>query len=73
MKPVWPLYDSEQGLLAHKLYSQISLHSEYGGVVPELASRDHVRKLVPMVREVRRRRSVRRAVLMVLLIRRGLG
>lgn len=46
------LYDSEQGLLAHKLYSQISLHSEYGGVVPELASRDHVRKLVPMVREV---------------------
>ena len=46
------LYDSEQGLLAHRLYSQISLHSEYGGVVPELASRDHVRKLVPMVREV---------------------
>ncbi len=46
------LYDAEQGLLAHRLYSQISLHSEYGGVVPELASRDHVRKLVPMVREV---------------------
>lgn len=46
------LYDSEQGLLAHRLYSQIGLHSEYGGVVPELASRDHVRKLVPMVREV---------------------
>lgn len=46
------LYDTEQGLLAHRLYSQIALHSEYGGVVPELASRDHVRKLVPMVREV---------------------
>jgi N6-L-threonylcarbamoyladenine synthase len=46
------LYDAERGLLAHRLYSQIGLHSEYGGVVPELASRDHVRKLVPMVREV---------------------
>ncbi|HNG61583.1 MAG TPA: tRNA (adenosine(37)-N6)-threonylcarbamoyltransferase complex transferase subunit TsaD, partial [Cellvibrionaceae bacterium] len=46
------LYDSAEGLLAHRLYSQIGLHSEYGGVVPELASRDHVRKLVPMVEEV---------------------
>lgn len=46
------LYDTEQGLLAHRLFSQTELHSEYGGVVPELASRDHVRKLVPMVREV---------------------
>jgi N6-L-threonylcarbamoyladenine synthase len=46
------IYDSAQGLLAHRLYSQIALHAEYGGVVPELASRDHVRKLVPMVREV---------------------
>ncbi len=35
------LYDTERGLLAHTLYSQIALHSEYGGVVPELASRDH--------------------------------
>lgn len=43
------IYDSEQGLLGHALYSQIKLHSEYGGVVPELASRDHVRKLLPMV------------------------
>ncbi|MEY4589143.1 MAG: hypothetical protein RL497_1219 [Pseudomonadota bacterium] len=46
------LYDTEQGLLAHRLYSQVDLHADYGGVVPELASRDHVRKLVPMVREV---------------------
>ncbi len=43
------LYDSELGLLGHDLYSQIKLHSEYGGVVPELASRDHVRKLMPLV------------------------
>jgi len=43
------VYDSEQGLLAHALYSQVRLHAEYGGVVPELASRDHVRKLLPMV------------------------
>ncbi len=46
------LYDSEQGLLGHRLYSQIAVHAEYGGVVPELASRDHVRKLLPLVREL---------------------
>lgn len=43
------LYDSERGLLGHKLYSQVDLHGDYGGVVPELASRDHVRKLLPLV------------------------
>ncbi|MDF1762914.1 MAG: tRNA (adenosine(37)-N6)-threonylcarbamoyltransferase complex transferase subunit TsaD [Oleibacter sp.] len=46
------LYDSEQGLLAHRIYSQIAVHAEYGGVVPELASRDHVRKAIPLIREV---------------------
>lgn len=40
-----------QGLLAHALYSQVKLHADYGGVVPELASRDHVRKLLPLARE----------------------
>ncbi|WP_266180558.1 tRNA (adenosine(37)-N6)-threonylcarbamoyltransferase complex transferase subunit TsaD [Dyella humicola] len=40
-----------RGLLSHTLYSQIKLHADYGGVVPELASRDHVRKLLPLVRE----------------------
>jgi N6-L-threonylcarbamoyladenine synthase len=39
------------GLLAHAVYSQIALHAQYGGVVPELASRDHVRKLLPLVRQ----------------------
>jgi N6-L-threonylcarbamoyladenine synthase len=46
------VYDTSRGLLAHALYSQIRLHAEYGGVVPELASRDHVRKLLPMVQKV---------------------
>jgi N6-L-threonylcarbamoyladenine synthase len=41
----------DDGLLAHVLYSQVALHADYGGVVPELASRDHVRKLAPLVRE----------------------
>ncbi|MCK7593668.1 tRNA (adenosine(37)-N6)-threonylcarbamoyltransferase complex transferase subunit TsaD [Pseudomarimonas salicorniae] len=45
------LYDARRGLLAHRLYSQVALHAEYGGVVPELASRDHVRKLWPLVDE----------------------
>lgn len=46
------VYDSEKGLLAHRLYSQVDLHADYGGVVPELASRDHVRKLIPLIKEV---------------------
>lgn len=43
------VYDSEEGLLAHALYSQIETHQEYGGVVPELAARDHIRKIIPLV------------------------
>ena len=46
------LYDSEQGLLAHALYSQIKTHQEFGGVVPELAARDHVVKVIPLVERV---------------------
>jgi N6-L-threonylcarbamoyladenine synthase len=45
------VYDSKRGLLAHRLYSQIAVHAEYGGVVPELASRDHVRKALPLINE----------------------
>ncbi|MED5524764.1 tRNA (adenosine(37)-N6)-threonylcarbamoyltransferase complex transferase subunit TsaD [Gallaecimonas pentaromativorans] len=45
------IYDTEQGLLAHRLYSQVKLHADYGGVVPELASRDHVRKTLPLIKE----------------------
>lgn len=43
------IYDEQQGLLANQLYSQVKLHADYGGVVPELASRDHVRKTVPLI------------------------
>ncbi len=46
------LYHSERGLLAHALHSQIALHALYGGVVPELASRDHVQRLIPLTRQV---------------------
>ena len=46
------LYDTAQGLLADALHSQVDLHARYGGVVPELASRDHVRRLLPLVEEV---------------------
>ena len=46
------IYDSDRGLLAHALYSQTEIHAKYGGVVPELASRDHIRKALPLLREV---------------------
>jgi N6-L-threonylcarbamoyladenine synthase len=45
------LYDTERGLLSHALHSQIAMHQEYGGVVPELASRDHVRRALPLLSE----------------------
>lgn len=48
------LYDTQRGLLAQQLYSQTTLHNEFGGVVPELASRDHSRKIVPLIRQVLR-------------------
>lgn len=46
------LLDGERGLLAHALHSQVALHADYGGVVPELASRDHIRKVLPLLRRV---------------------
>ncbi len=46
------VYDTEQGLLSQALFSQIDMHAVYGGVVPELASRDHVRRLLPLLRQV---------------------
>ncbi|MGF1700651.1 tRNA (adenosine(37)-N6)-threonylcarbamoyltransferase complex transferase subunit TsaD [Photobacterium makurazakiensis] len=44
------IFDDEKGLLAHELYSQVKLHADYGGVVPELASRDHVKKTIPLIK-----------------------
>ena len=46
------LYDTTRGLLSHALFSQVDIHVEYGGVVPELASRDHVRKTLPLLEQV---------------------
>ncbi len=46
------MYDSTEGLLAHRLYAQTALHADYGGVVPELASRDHIRKTLPLIRAI---------------------
>lgn len=45
------IYDEHQGLVANQLYSQIEMHADYGGVVPELASRDHIRKTLPLIQE----------------------
>ncbi|MEC5321473.1 tRNA (adenosine(37)-N6)-threonylcarbamoyltransferase complex transferase subunit TsaD [Brenneria populi subsp. brevivirga] len=52
------IYDTQAGLLANQLYSQIKLHADYGGVVPELASRDHVRKTVPLIQAALREADV---------------
>lgn len=46
------IYDTERGLTADALYSQVAMHAEFGGVVPELASRDHTRRLLPLVQQV---------------------
>jgi len=54
------VYDTERGLLAHLLHSQVDLHAVYGGVVPEIASRDHVRRLLPLVRRVLQEAGVER-------------
>ena len=48
------IYDADKGLMAHQIYSQVELHATYGGVVPELASRDHIRKTIPLIRQVLR-------------------
>ena len=52
------LYQMGRGLLAHALYTQVAMHNEYGGVVPELASRDHVRRIIPLMRQVMREADV---------------
>jgi N6-L-threonylcarbamoyladenine synthase len=46
------LYSSDQGLISHQLFSQVEMHAEYGGVVPELASRDHIQRAIPLIKAV---------------------
>ncbi|HYT14859.1 MAG TPA: tRNA (adenosine(37)-N6)-threonylcarbamoyltransferase complex transferase subunit TsaD [Burkholderiales bacterium] len=67
------IYDSDRGLLAHALHSQISLHGDYGGVVPELASRDHIRRLLPLIRDVLRRSGARQSELDAVAYTQGPG
>jgi len=57
------LYDSEKGLLAHTLHSQIELHAQYGGVVPELASRDHIRYLIPLLEQVLQQAGIEKSAI----------
>ena len=57
------LFDSEKGLLAHTLHSQIEIHAEYGGVVPELASRDHIRYLVPLLEQALVQADIKKSAL----------
>jgi N6-L-threonylcarbamoyladenine synthase len=67
------VYDSDRGLLAHALHSQVALHDEYGGVVPELASRDHIRRMLPLVRGVLRQSGVAESALDAVAFTQGPG
>lgn len=57
------LYDTDKGLIAHTLYTQVELHAQYGGVVPELASRDHIRKLSPLILQTLKEANIERSQL----------
>lgn len=67
------LFDSQRGLLGQVLYSQIQLHAEYGGVVPELASRDHVRKLIPLLQTLLQQTAVTKQQINAVAYTRGPG
>jgi len=67
------LYQMGRGLLAHTLHTQVAMHSEYGGVVPELASRDHVRRVIPLVRQVMRETDISLAQINAIAYTQGPG
>ncbi|PLC41212.1 tRNA (adenosine(37)-N6)-threonylcarbamoyltransferase complex transferase subunit TsaD [Ralstonia pickettii] len=67
------LYDTDAGLRAHALYSQIAMHREYGGVVPELASRDHIRRVIPLLEEVLGKAGATRANIDAIAYTKGPG
>ena len=67
------LYDTERGLLADALHSQTALHAAFGGVVPELASRDHIRRVLPLVQDVLARAGLRAHDLDAIAYTRGPG
>ena len=57
------LYDSQKGLLGHILHSQVDLHEAYGGVVPELASRDHIRLILPLLESLFKKTGIKKEAL----------
>lgn len=63
------LYDTDKGLIADALHTQIEMHRLYGGVVPELASRDHIRRIIPLLNEVMKKPVRHRRIWMPLLLR----
>ncbi len=67
------LYDTQHGLLAHALHSQVAMHEEYGGVVPELASRDHIRRAIPLMEQVFRQAGVPRSAIDAIAYTQGPG
>lgn len=67
------LYDTDAGLRAHALYSQIAMHRDYGGVVPELASRDHIRRVIPLLEDVLAEAGVGRADIDAIAYTKGPG
>jgi N6-L-threonylcarbamoyladenine synthase len=67
------LYDSDRGLLAHALHSQVAMHRQYGGVVPELASRDHIRRALPLLDEILAGAQVERAAIDAIAYTQGPG
>jgi len=67
------LYDTQHGLLAHALYSQVAMHEEYGGVVPELASRDHIRRAIPLLEQVLSNASLPRSAIDAIAYTQGPG
>ncbi|WP_430010092.1 tRNA (adenosine(37)-N6)-threonylcarbamoyltransferase complex transferase subunit TsaD [Methylophaga lonarensis] len=67
------IYDTDKGLLAHALFSQIEMHAEYGGVVPELASRDHIRKALPLIEDVLQQAGLQKSDLDALAYTAGPG
>ena len=67
------LYHTERGLLSHALYSQVAMHEEYGGVVPELASRDHIRRAIPLLEQVLEQANVQLAEIDAIAFTQGPG
>src|SRR6476661_8229336 len=67
------LYDTDRGLLSHALHSQIAMHQEYGGVVPELASRDHIQRAIPLLERVLKEGDVKRAAIDAIAYTQGPG